>query len=80
MPRYKLILDADSGRFEMYDLTTDKLELTDVYAELSGVRPEWSRSLMRLARENAAALPAPTANPERLAQLRALGYLESTSQ
>jgi arylsulfatase len=71
--RYKLILDADAGTFEMYDVVADPDESVNVFAERGAQRVEWQRMLTAIAsigRQDGEA----GMDDDMRAQLDALGY------
>jgi membrane-anchored protein YejM (alkaline phosphatase superfamily) len=47
--RYKLVYEAGEGRFSMYDVKSDTLEMDDVYALQGHFRPKWQARLRDLA-------------------------------
>jgi arylsulfatase A-like enzyme len=49
--RFKLLLDADTNRFVMYDLRSDTLEQEDVFQLQGHQKPEWQRALGALVGE-----------------------------
>ncbi len=71
--RYKLILDADSGIFEMYDIVSDPGETVDVFAERGHEREEWQGMLEAIA-SSSKRDEQPALDEERREELRALGY------
>ncbi len=72
---FKMIYDADQDSFEMYDLVADPLELTDVFAERSGERPDWPDQLRSIARAaEAVGSGQLELDPETQAKIDALGY------
>jgi hypothetical protein len=64
--RYKLLLFADEGRFEMVDLARDPLELNNVFAIEGHLWTDWQAELRALA----GAEPMPSR--ERIEQAAAL--------
>lgn len=73
--RFKLLYFPDERRFEMYDLERDPGELTDVYAERGGERPDWPARLEGLARAGAEQKQGRAGADAALqADLEALGY------
>ena len=47
--RYKLVYDSAQNRFEMYDLTSDTLEVDDVFSLQGHFRSAWQSELRTLA-------------------------------
>lgn len=70
---YSLVFDAAQGRFRMYDLAADPLELDDVFPRAGHLRREWQVQLERLAERDRAGGPELAPGDHR--RLEALGYL-----
>ncbi len=70
--RFKLIYAVDDDAFQMYDLSADPGELTDVFATKAGERADWPERLRALARASGPVSEGLDEATRR--ELQALGY------
>ena len=73
--RFKMIYAADDDSFVMYDLVQDPGEVSDVFADRHGERPEWEQLLRSFAQAGTPQTASQgDVDESRLNDLKALGY------